>query len=352
MKRNNQDLAYISERQYIYALKVLAIISIVSAHCFTITNMNKLNIAFSGLLALVGSIGVGVFFIISGYLFLNNKYDIKVFFLKKINTIFLPWIVTGTAVYLYIYLRKGGLGFSSWLHYLLGNGSYLYYLTLLTIFYLLFFYTSKSKKFIFSTMVLSILSIVLTSMGLLKGINHYLNPLNFIGYFSVGIMIARKNNLLDLAKKFANYKLLLMSIYILLLLLIRHFEVTAGYWGYATLIVQPVAISLVFSLATMGFIYNDRILKLGIQSFSIYLLHMPVAGVVTFIFNHFDWWTLTLVRPFIIIGITIGFIYLYKSVVERFKIGRHFYSIIGFKEDSVTVVKSAMKHRNGSRVSG
>ena len=344
LNRWNHELTYITERKYIYALKVFAIISIVSAHCFTITNTNKLNILFSWLLGQIGSIGVGIFFIISGYLFLNKKHDIKVFFIKKINTIFLPWIVTGTAVYLYIYLRKGGLGFSSWLNYLLGNGSYLYYLTLLTIFYFLFFYTLKNKMFILSTIILSILSIVLTAMGLLEDINPYLNPLNFIGYFSVGIIIAEKNNLLNIAKKIANYKLLLVSIYIVLLLLIRSFGVSAGYWGYATLLVQPVAICSVLSLATIGFIYNDKILQLGVQSFSIYLLHMPVAGVVTFIFNHFDWWILTLVRPLIIIGITIGFIYLYKLLGEIFKINRFLNSIVGIKPDSVIATTRNIKN--------
>lgn len=121
MKRKVRDLSYITERNYIYALKVFAIVSIVAAHCPNVSpNTNKLNMLFSWILSQIGSIGVGVFFIISGYLFYKNKYPIHVFFWRKSKTIFLPWIVIGTAMYLYITLRKGEIGLSSWFNFLLG----------------------------------------------------------------------------------------------------------------------------------------------------------------------------------------------------------------------------------------
>ena len=137
------------EREYIYSLKVLAVISIVSAHCVVIQqNSNELNILFSWMLEQIGSIGVGVFYIISGYLFYRNKYCIKDFFKRKVKSLFIPWIVVGTGVYLYIFIRKGNLGISTWLAFILGDGSYLYFLTLLIIFYLIFFYYTKNNLFL------------------------------------------------------------------------------------------------------------------------------------------------------------------------------------------------------------
>lgn len=330
--KNVQDLSHVTERNYIYALKAFAIISIVSAHCGILAvNTNQLNIIFSLILGQIGTIGVGIFFILSGYLFYKNKNSFGVFFLKKIKTVLMPWIVVGTAVYFYVFFRKGGIGLNSWFDFLVGNGSYLYYLTLLIIFYLLFFYTAKNKMFVFSMIILSVLSIVLTSIGVLKAINPYLNPLNFMCYFGFGLMIANKNVLLKIAYKCANYKLLLSSLFVSGLVLTQMLDITSGYWGYATLIMQPIATLMIFGFATMRFVYGEKIIELGIESFAIYLLHMPIAGLITFIFNRYNLWLLTLLRPLIVIGITIVFIYIYKCIGNKLKIDYFTNKILGIK---------------------
>lgn len=326
------DFSRITERNYIYALKTYAIISIVSAHCAIVfESTNQLNELFSWLLRQIGSIGVGIFFIISGYLFYKNKYSFKKFFKRKINTFLVPWIVTGTIVYLYVVLRKGGIGFDSWFNFLLGNGSYLYYLTVLTFFYVLFFYIPKKKVIIISIIAVSCVSILLTAMGHINGISPYLNPLNFIGYFSVGLAISKNNALMKMAHLCSKHIFLLLVLYIGLLILIKLNNITSGYVGYATIIMQPIAVSLVFALAMMKFMYNKKILNLGIYSFSIYLLHMPVAGIVTFIFNKYDLWPLTLARPLIIIAITLGFIYLYKVIGSKLKVDNYSNCFIGIR---------------------
>ena len=48
------------------------------------------------------------------------------------------------------------------------------------------------------------------------------------------------------------------------------------------------------------------LIKIGEWSFSIYLLHQFVAGIVVAITNHWDFFLLTLCRPWIILGITAG----------------------------------------------
>lgn len=324
------DLSHYNERSYIYALKSFAVVSIVAAHSGSVFGYtNKWNVMFSWILNQLGSIGVGIFFIVSGYLFYKNSHSFKIFFRKKVNTIFLPWLITGTSVYLYVTLRKDAISIDGWLNYLIGNGSYLYYLTLLILFYILFFFTSKNKIFVYCTIWLSVGSILLTATGVLDGLNNYLNPLNFICYFSAGLILASKNSLIQMAYKFANYKILLIAIYIILLCVLYLFEISSGYWGYATLIVQPVAIMLIFSLCTAKFVYNDKILTIGIESFSIYLLHMPVAGLIAFIFNHFDLWILTLTRPFIVVCITFAFIWLYKTIGSKLKIDSYSNKLIG-----------------------
>lgn len=144
--KNIQELSPINEKSYIYALKVFALFSIVSAHCWTIaTKTNQINNVFSSILSQIGSIGVGIFFILSGYLFFKNKRSFSAFFLNKIKTVMIPWILVGTTVYFYVFFRKEGVELNSWINFLLGNGSYLYYLTLLIVFYLMFFILRKTR---------------------------------------------------------------------------------------------------------------------------------------------------------------------------------------------------------------
>ena len=320
----------LDEREYIYILKVFATISIVSAHCASITkDTNIINNIFSFILNQIGSIGVGVFFLISGYLFYKSKYSFNLFFKKKIKNIIIPWIFTGTCIYLYIVLRKGGLGVFTWVKFILGDGSYLYYLSILMAFYIIFFYTKKNKFTIYLGIVIGCISILITSLGYLIDINPYLNPFNFCIYFSVGLLIGMKDGLIELSQICSRYKKYLLMLYIILLIALNIFEITSGYWGQATLIVQPIAILLIFALSTEKIFYKKNIIEIGKNSFAIYLLHMPVAGVVSNIFNRLNLWIITLARPFIVIFITVIFIYAYKYITKKWGISDRANFIIG-----------------------
>lgn len=319
-----------NEREYIYILKTFATISIVSAHCSSIsTDKNIINNIFSFILNQIGSIGVGIFFIISGYLFYKSKYSFNLFFIKKFKSIIIPWIITGTCVYLYIVLRKGGLGVYTWIKFILGDGSYLYYLSILIVFYIIFFYTKKKKFIIYVGIISGSISILLTSLGYFIDINPYINPFNFSVYFSVGLLIGNKDSLTKLSSVCSRYRKYLLIVYIILLVVLNIYGITSGYWGEATLIVQPVAILLIFGLSTEKIFYKKNIIEIGKNSFSIYLLHMPIAGVVSNIFNRLNLWMITLLRPFLVVFITIICIYVYKYITKKLWGYERFNFIIG-----------------------
>ena len=53
------------------------------------------------------------------------------------------------------------------------------------------------------------------------------------------------------------------------------------------------------------------------NSFSIYLLHMPIAGIVANVLNRSEWFALiTIWRPFIVIVLTMVLILVYKKFVK------------------------------------
>jgi fucose 4-O-acetylase-like acetyltransferase len=66
-------------------VKVFAIISVILAH----SRVNDSSL-YSVLAERIGAIGVITFFFISGYFFNQSKYGVKIFFLKKVKSIFVP----------------------------------------------------------------------------------------------------------------------------------------------------------------------------------------------------------------------------------------------------------------------
>lgn len=308
--KKNQE---INERNYIYVLKFFAVISIVSAHVATISNQSSLNILASNILTSISSFGVAIFFLISGYLFYSNSNNIRQFFLKKIINIAIPWIMTGTLVFLYIALRKGGLNIGGWLNFLLGNGSYLYYLTLLSSFYIVF-WKYRNKIIILGSFILFIISLTLTANGLLEGINPYLNPFNFIGYFALGLFIrSEKYSLLEIGNIISSKKILVIIAFFIVTILINKYNITSGYFGNATIISQFVTVLMILSISLWKNLYNDLFISIGKESFAIYLLHMPIAGIIVALTNLIGNGFVTLIRPIIVIAIVYTTIVIYKK---------------------------------------
>lgn len=189
------------ESSVLYTVKAIAVLSVISAHCnYVNKDFSTVNRFVSGILQSLGTVGVSIFFLLAGYFFYFSRARADVFFKAKIKSLFLPWVVTGTAVYLYVTCRKGGISVAGWLSWIIGNGSYLYYMSMLTVMYLLYIKGRDNLLYLVLTILLSVLSRILTYMGLLHGINSYLNPANWMIFFSAGLMMARFNVMSALIK--------------------------------------------------------------------------------------------------------------------------------------------------------
>lgn len=325
------------ERKYIYLLKAFAIFSVLAAHTAPVTeNTIKINNIFSSILTSLGAIGVGIFFLISGYLFSKNKKNFFDFFLGKIDSIFLPWMITGTAVYIYIFIVRnhGVVSLYGFLHFIFGGGSYLYYLTVLTLLYVLYFKFLRNKKFLIATLVLSCVSIMLTSMGLLDGIiPSYVNPANWMLYFSIGIFINEKYSLYQVSTYCKKYCVAVVVTYVMNMALHITLGYKIAYWSYFAIPSEILAMAAVFGLASHMVEQKSKIpILLGRESFAIYLLNVPIAGIITNITNSLNLWYLTLLRPMIGIAVIILFILLYKYILTNFKMPNMAYLLIGCKK--------------------
>lgn len=331
MKQIEQTSAFM-EKNYIYVIKALALISIVSAHVGTVNqDTYACNKIFGLLLDSFGAIGVGVFFMISGYLFYGTRKTLIQFLKGKVKTILIPWLFCGTLLFFYITLRKGGLDLKTWISMLTVH-SHLYYLTVLMIFYLIFFRCRNNVGFQLFLVCASIVSITLTGMGVLS-VYPYSNPMNWAIYFLFGLLIGHYHLLGRLALLCRKY----CPVSFFLYLFILFFYLTNGkpisYWKYAAIPAEIIAIALVLgsSFILVRCKLSIGLIFLGKLSFSVYLLHAPFAGIITNLFNRYELWYLTLLRPFVVIGITIIGIQLVRYVSKKIGVNRIVETLIGYR---------------------
>jgi len=320
-----------NERDYIYIIKALALFSIVTAHVGIITNNTPISIIFSLILSSIGSIGVGVFFFISGYLFSKTNKSFELFFKSKVTTILIPWFFCGTLLFLYVALRKGDLNFYNWFITITAH-SHLYYLSMLMIFYLIYWRLKNNIYLLILNIGLSIISITLTGLGWVP-IYPYINPFNWAIYFILGMLI-KKYEVLEIIVSFCRkWFLYIVSIYLAILIIYLFNGVGISYWKCAPIIAELVAMAFLFGAAVycMNLKKREFIIYVGKMSFSIYLLHMAFAGIFANIFSRFNLWYLTMLIPFIVIIITVACIEFVRYISRKIKADRILDILIGVR---------------------
>ncbi len=307
-----------NQRQFIYSLKAFAILSVICAHTANVSKFNSLsNIIAGNILQSFGSIGVVVFFIVSGFLFASSNYSIIEFFKRRLITILIPWVITGTVVYCYVAIRKNGINLIDWLNFIIGNKSYLYFLSMLTVCYLLTFLINRSVNKLILIMIFSLLSILLTTSNFLTQLNPYMNPFNWFFYFGIGYLLFIFNKFYVILN-FAKRNFVLLGIIFVFFLLTFSINKNIGYWTSEYLFFEFIAVNFIFAVCSHPIIYESKLINvIGKESFSIYLIHMPFAGILAYYFSFIDCALVTLTRPFLVLFLSLASIYSYKFISEK-----------------------------------
>ncbi len=306
-----------------WKMKAFAILAVVSCHCVHVgDNTGAIWAAAENFFNSWMGLGVPVFFLLAGYVF---KYDdtVALFLSKKMKGIVIPWIVTGTAVWLYVVLRKGGIKLNSWFGFVFQRDSYLWFLVDLMIFYVLFFLVSQNR------IVFRVFSAYMIVAYVLKicGIDRLLFPFDYLGIqsdkmimFWVGMEIrSHFDTGIIKDKRLA----CLFPLYFLLVFLKKRLMVPDVGLGYPV----HVVLYIVFFVGLYGVAgvlqgkFGNVIENIGRHSFTIYLLHMPVAGIVSNLLNRSPYFAvLTFVRPVIVVFVTMIGIVIYKKIFKENRI--------------------------------
>ena len=312
-----------------YYLKAFAIFSVICAHITPLKeNASSASVFISQFYDYFGCLGVGIFFVLSGYFFHNNKQNFKEFWKSKLKKIAIPWLFIGTIVYVSVFYFQHSLSIYNYFKFLIGYGSYLYYLTVLFFMYLLFF--NKNAKIIVGGVLLSVISNILTIIYYNQIANFaYINAFNWMIYFIIGMSL-NKYNLFPKIKKQVNLPYITIIVIIILHILTGKHLFYFSCFGFITILLS------FFILASKFYetkIENKMLLFIGNYSFPIYLIHMPIAGVITRICNLFSNCFFVLIRPFVTLIITILFIKIYIIIIKKLKFPTGFYTLLGLKKE-------------------
>lgn len=238
----------------------------------------------------IGAVGVISFLIISGYYYNVEKYGRLLFFKNKLKTIVVPWVFTGTLLYL-IGLK---FNFLDWFLWIIGYKTYLYYLSVLFSCYFIFSYF-KSVQFLYFSVVITLISLLFTSFGLIDSFwklyfpnfmfYNYFNIFNWIGFFAIGILL--KNKMEFLIEAVSSKWLLLFCSYICFVVLSVYVEPkNGGYFSSLAFFTELFGFLAILALSTRKIFHKALIYRVSELSFAIYLTHFLVFPFRKFFFNH------------------------------------------------------------------
>lgn len=212
-------------------------------------------------------------------------------------------------------LRKGGISVSAWLLFLLGYHHTTYYLTILVIFYVIYWKIRKPGV-IRVPNVISVISMVETgwNVGIFHQVNtvldrYYLNPFNWMLFFGIGLLIRQKAQEAERSIRWSNsLGILCVCGSIVYFSVHAYFGLEMYYFSRYAMIGNLLNLGTVAYLGQilMNLKKKELLFKIGDWSFAVYLLHQFVAGLVVAVTNHWDCFVLTLCRPWIILVITAG----------------------------------------------
>lgn len=297
-----------TDARFFDILRALAAICVVCAHSTLVSNTEGTVYVFAQVLDYLGTMGVPVFFLISGFMFAYNKKTLSAFWKGKLKTIVVPWFFCATLVWLYIVLRKGGISLGKWITFVLGYGHSTYYLSVLMILYLLF-WKRTLKWHLYSAMLITVASLILTAWvvdpvteGTFASF-YYLNPLHWAGFFATGVWINQKGLLKKLQRIASSTRVLCLALTVSvgygLICKINGFPCT--YFSKFSLVGFTANTILLVGLATILERKSGAVMRLlsciGKYSFPIYLLHQLFTGIVSAVTNMVPLGVLVLVRP-------------------------------------------------------
>lgn len=268
----------------IYRMKGFAIWGVAVIHAATLSSYAAANnwaVLWHDFLPILSDIGVPIFFFLAG--FLDHKKSSESFWCKRLPHLIIPWMVIGTIVWVVELIHFGSVAaFMPLDHFLLGYGSYLHFMRQIILLFILEFMLQQYPLLRIPSLILFIVSVFSDLTGetsLWKWMTSYCFALSSLLYFESGVICR-----LFSPSSISQRKLLFWDAACLAACL--YFREYDLFPDIREPLIQLLKVGLVyFAMKKIQWNRLNSILeRWGKNSYAIYLMHMPVAGVV----YHFD----------------------------------------------------------------
>ena len=331
-----------------YVLRFFAILAVVMAHSvYTLIPNDTVVKVFNSF----GRCGVIIFFIISGYYFRKEKYENVFQLLKaKLKTIVIPWIIWGLAIYCTRFTSTGlYFNLKEIMLWLLGFGTYLYFLTIYILLLCIFQILPKKSGIQVILLLCTLINVYLVAgnigpYSVLESTNvrpeliyllTYLNIFNWIGFFTLGLLL-RKLNLFENKDIFNNinprafiYKIVINLLIISLLVYMILNEKGNTYWTNNSIWIEMSFFVIFFQVSKL---LKDvkYIQEIGKVTMPIYLIHFLIEG---FIFNKVlpESIIMGLIRPLISVLVVYWLLQLGLFISKKIHLQRLYTTFLGLK---------------------
>ena len=318
------------ESTSINIIKAISILSVIAAHTISFSPVNLFSEIISSFWVLFGEVGVIAFFVVGGFLYSRKPHDGKIFWKKKFFRIVVPWFICSLLTYLLTALLNGfNVSYFKWI---LGSGTWYYYITIYTLFIFIFKWLYDKDAILWLLIVAQIVSLTLASFGISTTIplgffTDYLNPLNWIGYFSFGILIRKYR--FDLMLRKQKFIIIISCVLALFLFWILSSKKIFTYFNLLSFLFCLSSFIIITAISyKLATIKNVKYIgTIGTWSYCIYLLHMQI---VQFVVRKIpDGWFKLMFSPFIGLIIMIILIIIGLYVCKRIPFGEKIKTWVG-----------------------
>jgi len=261
----------------LYVIITFAILSVIAAHMPFGAETHPVA---ESIRIVLGQIGVAVFFIVSGFFYHREEGDAKTFWAKKWRGIVIPWMILSLCTYLFSVAINKDASILAALKWMFGVLTWYWYLPILLFMFVMFKGLQKKDVALVLCVIVMVLSVMLSAFGLIPYtiyFNQYLNPLNWIGFFALGILI-RKHGWLDELIGWRPTTMASLVFFVSIVLSVIYGQDKA-YIDYFSLPCELSGGMIFLNLSVL--LENVGALKdIGRKSLFIYLVQMQPAGII------------------------------------------------------------------------
>lgn len=262
----------------IWVFRFWAILSVCCAHMPMNVQAGTVGFYLDRVRGMYGMLGVGGFFICSGYFFSTKRARTLAYWKNRIRNLVAPWLLLGAMTRIWTNYT-GGIRpvIKGYLPWIMGKGTWMYFVPVLLELTVIFT-ICKRKWIIYAISVLSLCSNLAVIMGHGYGyfLTPYMNPLNWAVFFVLGMCWKEKEDLLQVYSQ----EIFRIAVIVFFITMTVQFSLNmpSYYWTWLSI---PFEISGAILLFDISFaMRNFRLLRnIGKNTMFIFMTHMIMCGV-------------------------------------------------------------------------